>query len=95
MFTLQGLMMKSEAIMEQIRIEAIEYTFEQFKVATRHYYETSEGGDIAVKLIHKLEGSEPTWKSYSTPISISGMKSKQHRRRQDNEALHERGMGKD
>ena len=55
MFTLQGLMMKSEAIMEQIRINAIEYTFEQFKVATRHYYETSEGGDIAVKLIHKLE----------------------------------------
>ena len=24
-------------------------------MSTRHYYETSEGGDIAVKLIHKLE----------------------------------------
>ena len=47
--------MKSEAIMEQIRINAIEYTFEQFKAATRHYYETSVGGDVAVRLIHELE----------------------------------------
>ena len=55
MITLQGLMMQTSAMMEQMRIDAIESTFEKFKTATRHYYETCEGGDEAVRLIHELE----------------------------------------
>ncbi len=55
MFTLQGLRMKTDAMMEEIRRRAIDDTFEKFKVATRHYYETCEGGREVERLIHELE----------------------------------------
>ena len=55
MFTIQGLMMKSEAIMEQIRINAIEDTFEQFKEASRRYYTQGYDNGEAVALIKGLE----------------------------------------
>ena len=55
MFTIQGLMMKSEAIMEQIRINAIEHTFEQFKEASRRYYTQGYDNGEAVALIKELE----------------------------------------
>ena len=55
MFTIQGMMMKTEYMMEQIRQNAIDHTVEQFKVAARHYYETCEGGAELTKLIKELE----------------------------------------
>lgn len=55
MFTIQELMMRSEAIMEQIRIDAIEYTFEQFKEAARRYYTQGYDNGEAVALIKELE----------------------------------------
>jgi len=55
MFTIQGLMMKSEAIMEQIRINAIEHTFEQFKEAARRYYTQGYDNGESVALIKELE----------------------------------------
>ena len=55
MFTIQGMMMKTEYMMEQIRRNAIDATLEQFKVATRHYYETCEGGDEVTRLYKELE----------------------------------------
>ena len=55
MRTLQDMKMKTEYMMEQIRINAINDTFEKFKEATRHYYETSEGGKDVTKLIKELE----------------------------------------
>ena len=55
MFTIQGMMMRTEYMMEQIRQNAINNTVEQFKTAARHYYKTSEGGDEVTKLIKELE----------------------------------------
>ena len=55
MFTLQGMRMKTEYMMEQMRISAINETFEKFKEADQHYYETSEGGDIVTNLIKELQ----------------------------------------
>ena len=55
MRTLQGMRMNVDYMMEQIRINAINDTFEKFKKADRHYYETSEGGSEVTKLIKELE----------------------------------------
>lgn len=55
MRTLQGMRMNVDYMMEQIRINAINDTFEKFKEADRHYYETSEGGSEVTKLIKELE----------------------------------------
>ena len=55
MFTIQGLMMKSGAIMEQIRINAIEDTFEKFKEAARRYYTQGYDSGESVALIKELE----------------------------------------
>ena len=55
MRTLQGMKMNVDYMMEQIRINAINDTFEKFKKADRHYYETSEGGSEVAKLIKELE----------------------------------------
>ena len=55
MITLQEMRMKTDYMMEQMRINAINDTFEKFKEATRHYYETLEGGKEATKLIKELE----------------------------------------
>lgn len=55
MRTLQEMQMNVDYMMEQIRINAINDTFEQFKKADRHYYETSEGGSEVTKLIKELE----------------------------------------
>ena len=55
MFTLQGLQMKTAAMMEQMRRDAIDHTFEQFKAADRHYYEICEGGEEVTRLIRELE----------------------------------------
>lgn len=53
--TLQGLRMKTDWMMEEIRRAAIDDTFEKFKAAARKYY--SEGCDNGetVKLIRELE----------------------------------------
>ena len=58
MRTLQGMRMNVDYMMEQIRINAINDTFEKFKKADRHYYETSEGGSEVTKLIKELEELE-------------------------------------
>ena len=55
MRTLQGMRMNVDYMMEQMRINAINNTFEKFKKADKHYYETSEGGDEVTKLIKELE----------------------------------------
>lgn len=55
MLTLMGLRMKTEAMMERIHRDAVAYTLDKFKVADRHYYETSEGGRLVTDLIHELE----------------------------------------
>lgn len=55
MRTLQGMRMKTEYMMERMRIDAINDTFEKFKEADRHYYKTSEGGEIVTKLFKELE----------------------------------------
>lgn len=55
MKTLQGMQMNVEYIMEQIRIDAINETFEKFMEADKHYYETSEGGEMVTELIKRLE----------------------------------------
>ena len=54
-FTIQGLRMKSEYMIEKIRQDAILETFEQFKKAAEHYYRTSEGGAEVTRLIKELE----------------------------------------
>lgn len=55
MRTFQEMRMNVDYMMEQIRINAINDTFEKFKKADRHYYETSEGGDEVAKFIKELE----------------------------------------
>ena len=55
MFTIQSMIMKTEYMMEQIRMNAIDQVIEQFKTAARHYYETCEGGAEVTKLIKELE----------------------------------------
>lgn len=55
MRTLQGMRMNVDYMMEQIRINAINDTFEKFKKADRHYYETCEGGNEVTKLMKELE----------------------------------------
>lgn len=55
MRTLQEMKMKTEYMMEQMRINAINDTLEKFKEVAKHYYETSEGGKEVTKLIKELE----------------------------------------
>lgn len=55
MLTIQGLRMKTDYMMEQIRQNAIRFTLSEFEAAARHYYETAEGGNICTKLIRDLE----------------------------------------
>lgn len=55
MITLQGLRMKTEAMMEQMRRDAIDQTFEQFKAAARRYYTQGYDNGESVALIHELE----------------------------------------
>ena len=55
MRTFQEMRMNVDYMMEQMRRNAIDSTFEKFKKADRHYYETCEGGDEVTKLIKELE----------------------------------------
>ena len=55
MWTLSASSMRTNWIIGQIRMDAIDSTFEAFKKATRHYYETCEGGAEVTRLIHRLE----------------------------------------
>lgn len=55
MQTLQELRMRTAYMMEEMRRRAIDETLEKFKVAVRHYYETSEGGADTTKYIKELE----------------------------------------
>lgn len=55
MRTLQEMRMNVDYMMEQMRIDAINDTFEKFKKVDKHYYETSEGGSEVTKLIKELE----------------------------------------
>ena len=51
MQTLQELRMRTAYMMEEMRRRAIDETLEKFKVAARHYYETSEGGADTTKSV--------------------------------------------
>lgn len=55
MYTLSEMSLKTEWMMEQIRRNAIDTTFEEFKKASKHYYETCEGGQEVTRLYHELE----------------------------------------
>ena len=55
MMTLSAMSLRTEWMIEQIRRNAIDATFEAFKKAAKHYYETSEGGEEVTRLIHELE----------------------------------------
>ena len=55
MFTLSTMSLKTNAMMEQIRLNAINYTIEQFKEAARNYYTNGYDNGETVKLIHELE----------------------------------------
>ena len=55
MFTVQGLMLKTEYMMEQIHRTAVEYTVEKFREAARRYYTQGYDNGETVKLIHELE----------------------------------------
>ena len=55
MRTFQEMRMNVNYMMEQMRRNAIDSTFEKFKNADKHYYETCEGGDEVAKLIKELE----------------------------------------
>ena len=63
MITLQGLRMRTEWMMDQIRQNAVSDTLEKFKKADAEYYKTSCGGDAVTKLIHDLErlGVDPEY----------------------------------
>lgn len=52
--TLQGLRMKTEAMMEEIRRRAIDDTIEKFKEAARTYYQRGYDNGETVKLVHDL-----------------------------------------
>lgn len=45
---------KTNWMMEQLRINALNATIEKFKVADKHYYETCEGGREVEKLITEM-----------------------------------------
>lgn len=53
--TFQGMRIKTEYIMEQMRRDAIDYTMQQFVEADRRYYEQGYDNGEAVKLIKELE----------------------------------------
>ena len=55
MNTLQGMMMRTNYMIEEIRRSAIDETIDKFNQAARHYYETSDGGADTTKYIHELE----------------------------------------
>lgn len=55
MMTLSRIVLKTNYMIEQMRLNAIDCTIDQFKEAARHYYQTSEGGQEVTKLIHELE----------------------------------------
>lgn len=55
MLTLQGLRMKTEYMMEEIRQRAVAASLEKLRTALRRYYETCEGGDECTRLIRELE----------------------------------------
>ena len=54
MITFQGLRMKTEAMMEQMRRNAIDYTIDQFKKAARTYYQQGYDNGETVKLVREL-----------------------------------------
>lgn len=54
--TLSTMVMRTNYMIEEIRRQAIETTWKQFKEADRRYYETCEGGREVTKLILELYG---------------------------------------
>lgn len=55
MYTLSQIALRTNYMMEEMRRQAIETTWKQFKEADRRYYETCEGGREVTKLIHELQ----------------------------------------
>ena len=55
MRTFQEMKMNVDYMMEQMRTSAINDTFDKFKKASRHYYETCEGGSEVTRLIKELD----------------------------------------
>lgn len=55
MMTLQGMRMRTEYMIEQIRINAIEDTFEEWKAAVRNYYTVGYDNGETTKLYKELE----------------------------------------
>lgn len=55
MLTIQGLRMKTEYMMEEIRRRAVADSVEKLRAALRRYYTTCEGGDECTRLIREME----------------------------------------
>ena len=55
MLTLQGMRMRTEYMMEQMRINAIEDTFEKWKAAVRNYYTVGYDNGETTKFYKELE----------------------------------------
>lgn len=72
MMTIQGLMMKTDYMMEQIRLQAVEHTIEEFKKAAYRYYRQGYDNGETVALIKELKelGADD---EYVTDLDLSIM----------------------
>lgn len=75
MNTLQGMMMRTNYMIEEIRRSAIDETIEKFKQAARHYYETSDGGADTTNISTNWKSSALIWNTLLTLICRSAMRS--------------------
>lgn len=55
MMTLQGMMLRTQYMMEQIHRNAVDYTIEEMKKALRAYYENGYDNGESVKWIKEAE----------------------------------------
>ena len=53
--TLSSMSLKTEWMIEQLRLQALQKTFNEYEEALRIYYRTCDGGDRCTKLYHELE----------------------------------------
>ena len=55
MHALSAMNLKTEWMLEQLRLQALSETLEKYDQALRRYYRTCEGGDECTRLFHELE----------------------------------------
>lgn len=55
MMTLSAMSIKTDWMIEQLRLQALSETLEKYDQALRRYYRTCEGGDECTRLYRELE----------------------------------------